>query len=256
MSHTKIALKLTVLTLAVIFVTIVAWAVLQQDIFYSSSSCFPPLSPLPTTVKLSHPPTTVKLKTDRSIRLPYKGVTRSVEEILAAPWIVEIQSYLMSLTSRHVSLCIADSTYMEAVVNWLVSALVNINPPLENVLVISLDLQLHQFLQKRGLDSVFMDPDTILKGNLKLPSKNSHIWITREVLFRLINHWEYTVATYDSDAVLIKNPQPLFTKLESSDIIGTAGTYPSDLQRQWQSPTMCMGMALFRASERIGMILL
>ena len=255
MSHTKIALKLMVLTASVIFVAIVARAVLQQDIFYSSSS-FPPLSPLPSTVKLSHPPTTVKLKTDRSIRLPYKGVTRSVDEILVAPWIVEIQRYLMSLTSRHVSLCIADSRYMEAVVNWLVSALVNIKPPLENVLVISLDLQLHQFLQKRGLGSVFMDPDTILKSNLKLPSKNSHIWITRVVLFRLINHWGYTVATYDSDAVLIKNPQPLFTKLESSDIIGTADIYPFDLHRQWQSPTMSMGMALFRASERIGMILL
>ena len=99
-----------------------------------------------------------------------------------------------------------------------------------------------------------MDPDTILIKNVNFPSNFSHIWVTRVVLFRLLNHWGYTVATYDSDAVLIHNPQPLFAELGSSDLIGSPGTYPFDLHRQWKTPTLCMGMALFRASERTGII--
>ena len=76
------------------------------------------------------------------------------------------------------------------------------------------------------------------------PSNFSHIWVIRVVLFGLLNHWGYTVATHDSDAV------PLFAELGSSDLIGT---YPFDLHRQWKTP-LCMGMALFRASERTGIM--
>ena len=97
-----------------------------------------------------------------------------------------------------------------------------------------------------------MDPQTILKDDVQFSSSFSHIWVVRVVLFRLLNHWGYTVAAYDSDAVLVKNPEPLFSELEGSDIVGSPGVYPFDLHRKWKSPTLCMGVVLFRASQRTG----
>lgn len=237
MARSQVLLKLAVLTAATFILTVIGRLVLRDVLSLSTAQSFPGRT---------------NLKTNLSIQLPYRGAVRSVEEIFAAQWVSELGSYLASLESRHVSLCIADSRYKSATINWLVSALVAVRPPLENVLVVSLDRHLRDFLQRRDLDSIFMDPHTILKDDVELHSSFSHIWVTRVVLFRLLNHWGYSVATYDSDAVLVKNPQPLFTELEESDVVGSPGIYPFDLYKQWKSPTLCMGVVLFRASEKTG----
>ena len=186
------------------------------------------------------------------LQLPYPKVIRPLNEILASQWVTEIQKYLNGIKTRYISLCLGDSRYMEAVVNWLISALVVIEPPLENVLVVSINTELYELLHQHRIDSVFIDPQTIVQKGIDLPTNNSHIWIMRVVLFRLLNYWGYTVATYDSDAILVKNPQLLFAESNSSDLVGSQGVYPFDLHREWRSPTFCMGVALFRASERTG----
>ena len=194
----------------------------------------------------------VEFRTNRSLQLPYPRATRSLDEILGAGWVPGLWRFVSGLESRHVSLCFADSRYTEGVVNWLVSALVAIQPPLEHVLIISLDADLYHLLHHRGINTVFIDPHTIIQNSVNLPTNFSHIWITRMVLFRLLNHWGYTVTTYDSDALLVKNPQALFAELEDSHLVGSEGVYPFDLHRQWKSPTLCMGVAIFRASEKTG----
>ena len=187
-----------------------------------------------------------------TLKLPYPTATRPLREILEAHWIVELRDFLTGLASKHVSLCLADSRHTESVVNWLISALVEVQPPLENTLVISLSAELDEILKSRGLDSVFIDPWTVLQRDAQLPSQFSHIWSTRMVLFRLLNHWGYSMATYDSDAILVRNPRTLFAELGDSDVVGSEGIYPFDLHRKWKSPTLCMGVALFRASARTG----
>ena len=195
-----------------------------------------------------------RFSTSPSMRLPYRDVARPLEEILDAEWVPQLWRYLANLKTsrRHVTLCVADSRYKESVVNWLVSALVIVQPPLDNVLVISLDEELTNFLQGRELNSVFVDPHSILRRNIHLPTNYSHVWATRFVLFRLINHWGFSVTTFDSDALLSRNPQSLFDERRDSDIVASPGTYPFDLHRAWNSSTLCMGMVLFRASEKMG----
>ena len=203
-------------------------------------------SPAPSTADLH------KINSLSSLQLPFPRATRSLDDVMRAQWVTELWQFLSGLENSHVTLCIADSRYMEGVLNWLVSALVVIHPPLENVLVISLDAELYGLLRRHHIDSVFIDPQTVLLKNVKLPTNYSHIWTTRMVLFRLLNHWSYTVATYDSDAILVKNPQLLYAELDDSDLVGSEGSYPFDLHREWRSPTFCMGVALFRPSARTG----
>ena len=197
-------------------------------------------------------PSSTIFDTNCSLRLPYQSEVRPVEEILEAQWVTELWTYLSHLDNKYVSLCIGDSAYMESVVNWLIAALVVVQPPLENVLVISLDVELHKLLHEHGIDSVYVNPWTVLRTNVKLATNFSHIWVTRLVMFRLINHWGYTVATYDSDAIPVKNPQSLFDGFGDSDLVGSRGVYPFDLHRKWKSATLCMGVVLFRASENTG----
>ena len=199
-----------------------------------------------------HSTSIVEFHTSHSLQLPYPRTTRPLDEILGARWVPDLWKFLTGLESRSISLCFADSRYREGVINWLVSALVATQPPLENVLIISLDTELHHLLHQHSINSVFIDPRTIIQNSAKLLTNYSHIWITRMVLFRLLTHWGYTVATYDSDAIPVKNPRVLFAELDDSDLVGSEGVYPFDLHREWKSPTLCMGVAIFRASEKIG----
>ena len=179
--------------------------------------------------------------------LPLPHLLVTPEAIFETQWAPELWRHLSELDTKYVSLCIGNSAYIESIVNWLVAALVITQPPLDNVLVISLDTELHEFLQEHDINSVYVDIDSICRG------KQRRFWLTRLVLFRLINHWGYTVATYDSDAIPVKNPQTLFAKFEDSNVVGSRGIHPRNLSKKWKSATMCMGMTLFKASKATGM---
>lgn len=243
MARLQIVLKLIVLTVSVLLMTLVP-RILQKQSYTSEDDR--------SQRSTSRGAATTSFHSVRPLQLPYPKAIRPLNEILASQWVTELQKYLNGIKTRYISLCLGDSRYMEAVVNWLISALVVIEPPLDNVLVVSIDTELYELLHQHRIDSVFIDPQTIMQKGIDLPTNNSHIWMTRVVLFRLLNYWGYTVATYDSDAILVKNPQLLFAESNDSDLVGSQGVYPFDLHREWRSPTFCMGVALFRASERTG----
>lgn len=188
-----------------------------------------------------------------NLKLPYPNATRPVEEIIEAPWIALLQSHLASLNSSYVSLCLCDSRYTESLLNWLISASVKTHPPLENILIISLSGELHEILTNQGIFSVFIDPWTVLQGDVQLPTNFSHIWSVRMVVLRLMNHWGYSVATYDSDAITVRNPRSMFDT--GRDLVGSRGVYPFKLRRIWKSPTFCMGVTFFRATSNMGIVL-
>ena len=188
----------------------------------------------------------LKKFTASSMGFPLPDVVATPEMILETQWALELWSHLSELDTKYVSLCIGNYAYIESIVNWLIAALVITQPPLENVLVISLDTKLHEFLQGHDINSVYVDMKSILRG------KQTMLWVTRLVLFRLINHWGYTVATYDSDAIPVRNPQTLFAQFEDSNVVGSRGTYPFDLKKKWKYSTMCLGMVLFKASKETG----
>ena len=137
----------------------------------------------------------VKNFTSSSMGFPLPDIVVTPEAILETQWAPELWRHLSELDTKYVSLCIGNSAYKENIVNWLIAALIITQPPLENVLVISLDTKLHEFLQEHDINSVYVDPLTIVRSDVGLAKKLTNFWLTRLVLFRLINHWGYTVAT-------------------------------------------------------------
>ena len=75
--------------------------------------------------------------------------------------------------------------------------------------------------------------------------------MVRIVLLRVINYWGYDVASYDSDAVLLKNPQVLYDKRPDIDLFSAAGVFPFDVSDKWGF-ALCAGTLLFRATPVIG----
>jgi len=76
--------------------------------------------------------------------------------------------------------------------------------------------------------------------------------VTRLTIIRLLNYWNYSVLLFDSDAIMLRDIQPLLYKFNSSDIITSAGTFLTKLYKKWNAPTMCMGVILIKSSPATG----
>ena len=66
-----------------------------------------------------------------------------------------------------------------------------------------------------------------------------------------MNHWNYDVVMYDSDAVVLKDPQPLFDNNPGVELIGSAGKGPDSIGHVW-GRTICTGVLLMRSSTGLG----
>ena len=182
---------------------------------------------------------------------PHSLLIRQMKELLKAQWVATLKGMLDNVTGRQVNVVVANSKYLPNVLNWLVAAMIRAVPPLENVLIFALDEPLHSFLQGKNLPSVYINPWSVVSPNASLGSAYSYIWVVRLTIFRFLNYWGYDVANYDTDAVVLKNLQPLFNKYWDSDVIGSAGTFPPKLGKKW-GQTFCMGVSLFRNTKETG----
>lgn len=179
---------------------------------------------------------------------------RTTDEILRSRWVVRLKEMLNVLgTGRHqVSVVFGDYSYLENVLNWLIAATVKLQPPLDlkNVIVFCLDEEIFSAFNKRGIHCILLDPQTVVLSSTAKPDA-THIWITRMVVYRLINMFGFDVVGYDSDAILLRNPQDLLDRHQDSDIISSAGKFPRDLAKAWGF-TVCMGVVFFRSTPRTG----
>ena len=184
--------------------------------------------------------------------------------IIEAPWVAVLQDLLKKaqpptvstnrttqhlLTHNQVTVVVSNSNYTLSLLNWLVSAFIKTSPPLDNVIVVSLDKTLQALLDRKEISSVYVDPGTVISGQMY--TRSSHIWITRGALYRLLNHWGYDVITYDTDAIALKNLQPILDAHPASDIVASSGIYPFQLGMKW-GLTLCMGVILIRSTARTG----
>ena len=70
---------------------------------------------------------------------------------------------------------------------------------------------------------------------------------------RLVNHWGFDAANYDTDAIILKNPEPLYYKqYQDSDFIGSYGHSPLDIKQEW-GIAICIGAMMIRSSNNTGM---
>lgn len=187
-----------------------------------------------------------------SIHFPFDKFVKS--DVLSAPWVTSLKDILRSYRGKQVNVVSSDTKYQTVLLNWLISALVGSDLSIETLLIISFDKDVKELLDSREIPCVYVNHDTVILDRERMFSKTSHIWITRSTVYRLISSWGYDIAIYDTDAIILKNPQPVFDAYPDSDIIGSAGKYPFSLGKKWGA-TFCMGVALFRHTPKTGKIL-
>ena len=194
--------------------------------------------------------------------LPHHEYLKSSDELKNTTWVADLHHYLMTLNRNvtpHVNLVFADYKHRILVVNWVVAATLKVKPPLHNVLVLSLDQLLCNFLASSMLYMNHPPDITCIAApvDTMLSSKGDNLWrasmMIRPIILRLINYWGFDVATYDSDAVVLKNPQTLFEKY-THDILSSASMWPDSQAIPWGF-TLCAGAILYRATSATGIYL-
>ena len=174
------------------------------------------------------------------------------EELLRSEWVVNLQSFLSGVQGNQVSLVTAGIEHQDVLLNWLISAHLVATPPLENVLVLTLDKSLYDTISGRNISCLYVSETMVIPASAKVKQRFSQVHVVRLSVLRLITHYGFTVVNYDCDAIVLRNPQPVFDGQMDADLIGTFGKGPSNLYRKW-GITLNTGVMLMRSSQKIGM---
>jgi len=177
------------------------------------------------------------------------------ERVMQFEWIKDLKSFLISVDVRFpITIVTSDSHYEDALLNWLIMSTVTLEDPIKNTLILSLDSSLHQILQNKSIKSLHILPSplAVVEPNRFRPLKQ--VEVVRLTAMRLLNYWGFDVANYDSDAMIVKNPQPIYDRYSDQDVIGSAGYFPPEIHRKW-GVTLCMGAVMIRATKQTGTLL-
>jgi|GEM_PF-766903 len=111
----------------------------------------------------------------------------------------------------------SDYRYKDVVTNWF-TGLHRLN--ILNYLIISLDEQIHAFLDEQGI------PNVLLKIDFNLDS----LWLMRVKVFQFLCHNGIDFIHSDTDAVWLRNPIPEYFTATGCHIVASQGTtWPSDV---------------------------
>ena len=162
-------------------------------------------------------------------------------------WICNLYRTVKQFKERQLTLLVCNKDYLHVLINWLSHAILYAHYPANGILVIAFDSFTHEVMQNKGFHSVYVLPEDVT--NIK---QTNGIWVTRVTITRLLSYWNYSVLEFDSDAIMIKNIQPILNKFNNSDIIASAGKFPENLSKKWKAPTLCMGVILIKSSPATG----
>lgn len=184
--------------------------------------------------------------------------SKPVKVIMREKWVCDLRKFLGRMESntsrRMVSIIASDSNFTAPLLNWLIKALVRTDKPIRDLLVISMDAPLHSLLISRGIASLYVPPDSVMYTSNFPPQYHQHnsFYQTRLIVMRIINHWGFDVANYDTDALILRNPRSLYSRYPTVDIFGGfAISYPLHLHQIW-GVTLCCGSWLVRSSAATG----
>ena len=150
--------------------------------------------------------------------------------------------------SPQFNMVFGDSDHRETVLNWIIAAHVRLDPPLHNIMVLSVDQPLCDFLalKKLQITCIAVPPNSFLNEPQSTKPSYSRGIKCRLVVLRIINFWGYDVASYDSDAGLLRNPQPLYDTNPDVKLFAGSDTYPNPISDQWGF-SLCAGVLLLRS---------
>lgn len=193
-----------------------------------------------------------------SLTLPDPFATLPLEQLLHQQWVTDLQQTLKQLPGglAPVSIVTADYKFRNVLLNWIVAAKTQANPPLTHIVVFSLDQALCELLKRRRIHCIFVAPSHYLTkeaiASLTRHIAFSEVMVLRLTAMRLMNHWGYDTANYDTDAIILKSPESLYLRHADSHMIGSYGHYPGELRRAWGT-TVCCGVFMTRSSPLTGM---
>ena len=185
--------------------------------------------------------------------LPFPYATLPVDKLFQQQWMKDLMLILSDIPrhSATISVVCSDLTYKEMLLNWLIQAKIQAKPPLEYVIVLSLSKQLCELLLERSLQCVYISDEIFNDLKVRAHGAFAKLLVIRTTVIRLMNHWGYDVANYDSDAMVLKNPEQLFLQHKDSHIVASFGRIPSHYRDKWGA-TWCGGMFMMRSSQYTG----
>ena len=186
--------------------------------------------------------------------LPYAKYLKSIEGIQRASWTTQLYDYLKNLKhsiSPHVNMVFGDSNHMDLVLNWIIAAHVRLDPPLHNILVLSVDQPLCDLLisKKVPVACIAVPPESFL-ASTGTQSYEEGIK-SRFMVLRLMNFWGYDVASYDSDAVILRNPQHLYESRPDVQVFAGSSYNPPFIANVWGF-SACGGTLIVRSHPSTG----
>ena len=182
---------------------------------------------------------------------PQPRAVKPLLEVAQAEWMKQLQTVLGGFNPHLITVVTSNQAYRDVLLNWLVSATVNANISLETILIIAMDRPVHSLLKDKGLLSVLVTPDALLTELVQGKGVFNQVMMTRLAIIRLLNHWGYDVTNYDTDAILLRDPRPVFESHSESDIIGTFGKFPTLLYKEWGA-ALCTAVLMVRSSVLTG----
>ena len=185
------------------------------------------------------------------ITLPFPLTTLPTKVVLQQKWVRDIQKMLSEISpeSPPVHIIAGNYEYRAVLLNWLISAKVRVNPPLTNIIVVSIDSPLCQLLNKRNITCLFVHWKDYLVEELKWSF--AAILVLRLTVIRLLNYWGYDAANIDTDALILRNPEYLYQELNDSDMLASRSQAPPELYNKW-GVTMCGGAFMVRSTPNSG----
>lgn len=182
---------------------------------------------------------------------PQPRYSKLTKELLQSQWVVNLREYLKTVDGNQVSVVTSSIEHTDILFNWLISAHLVADPPLKNILVLTLDKSLHDLAESHGFSSLYVSPEMVIDPKVEIKRVFSQVHIVRLAVVRLMNHYGFDVVNYDCDAILLKNPQTIFDSHKDADMIGTFGKGPNHLFNKW-GVTLNTGVMLLRSNAKLG----
>ena len=202
-------------------------------------------------VEVDYMYTTDDIEGEAELTLPFPLTTLPTKVILQQQWVRDLQKILsvISPESPPVHIIAGNYKYREVLLNWLISAKVRVDPPVENIIVLSIDSPLCDLLNKKNITCVYAHWTEYLVKELTSPF--AAILVLRLTIIRLLNYWGYDAANIDTDALILKNPEPLYQEFNESDMLASRSHGPPTLDVKW-GVTICAGAFLIRSTPNSG----
>ncbi len=204
--------------------------------------------------------TETDLKLNSSFKIPWHN-GQPLDSMIRQPWFHELRKFLRNSIPDHPIVLVAgDLDFKKPLINWLITATVKQDPPIRNILLLTYSRSFCFFMnsKKYPCKCLVIPPESITAESMyrykSLLTYDSfyQLLIVRIVVLRMVSYWGYDVANFDSDAIILKNPMPLYYSKEyaDNDIIGTyGGNLPYDLRRKW-GVVLCMGCIFIRSGKK------